>query len=376
MLALAVLLLASGCGKGPRPITFDSTVPTTPPEATTSEPTTSAPSSTGEAGASESVWVDATANLAGLTSECGTVSLVSANGVDNLVGVAKNGLWIGTPDDQWRQLGQGSGSAVVDNRAQSIVFDPKDPTTTFWESGAHGGGVFRTTDGGSTFQRLGNVESADGLGVDFTDDLRQTLVAGLHEQPRVLRSGDGGQSWQDISSGLPPGVGFASFPYVIDRNTYLLGTRSGTASAVLRTVDAGATWSVVHQGGVSGPMLHSPSDGNFYWLLEDGHGVITSSDGGVTWTEADASGPAGGSAGGLVELPDGRFASLGTLQIVVSSDHGASWEAVGPTLPFTPNGMTYSPSHQAFYIWHFDCDPAAGVNLVSPQSILRLDTEA
>ena len=163
--------------------------------------------------------------------------------------------------------------------------------------------MFRTNDGGSTFQRLGNVESVDGLGVDFTDDLRQTLVVGLHEQPKVLRSADGGQSWQDISSGLPAGVGFASFPYVIDRNTYLLGTRSGTASAVLRTVDAGATWSVVHQGGVSGPMLHSPSDGNFYWLLEDGHGVIASSDGGVTWTEVDASGPAGGSAGGLVELP-------------------------------------------------------------------------
>jgi photosystem II stability/assembly factor-like uncharacterized protein len=341
--------------------------------ATEPSTTTTASLTTGEPVDTSSVvapgpWVDATGNLAGLTSECGTISLVAGD----LAGVAKNGLWNGATGDQWQRLGTGAGSATIDNRATSIVHDPSKPQT-FWESGAYGAGVFRTDDGGSTFRRLGNVESADIVSVDFTDPARATLVVGLHEQPRVLRSKDGGQTWQDISAGLPADVGYAASPHVIDANTYLLGTRNGASSAVLRTADGGATWKVVHQGGVTGPVLNSAADSKLYWLLDDGHGVISSADGGQTWQETDSSGPVGGPSGALVELPDGRVATLGTVQVLISGDHGATWESIGPALPYAPSGMTYSPSKKAFYIWHFDCEP--GSIPVQPRSIMRLDAQ-
>jgi hypothetical protein len=366
---IVLLTLAAGCGGGPTPITFDSTVPTDPSTTTTAPLTTGEPVDTSSVVAA-GPWVDATGNLAGLSSECGTISLVSGD----LVGVAKNGLWTGGTGAQWQQLGTGAGSATIDNRAVSIVHDPTNPQT-FWESGAYGAGVFRTDDGGSTFRRLGNVEGADIVSVDFTDPARATLVVGLHEQPRVLRSKDGGQTWQDISAGLPADVGYAASPHVVDANTYLLGTRNGVASAVLRTADGGVTWTVVYQGGVTGPVLQSASDGQLHWLLDDGHGVISSADGGQTWQETDASGPVGGPSGALVELPDGRVATLGTVQVLISGDHGATWESIGPALPYTPAGMTYSPSQKAFYIWQFDCDPPSGAIPVQPRSIMRLDAQ-
>jgi hypothetical protein len=128
----------------------------------------------------------------------------------------------------------------------------------------------------------------------------------------------------------------------------------------------------VHPGSVAGAPLVANSDGQLYWLLDRG-GLITSADDGATWTDIPSYGPAGGSSANLIELPDGRLATLGTTNIVVSADHGAHWKAVGATLPYAPAGLAYSPFHQTFHIWRSDCDAAAKANPVSAGSIMRLD---
>jgi hypothetical protein len=57
----------------------------------------------------------------------------------------------------------------------------------------------------------------------------------------------------------------------------------------------------------------------------------------------------------------------------VSKDHGASWRAVGATLPIKAAGIAYSPFRQTFYIWRSDCDAAAADNPVPAGAIMRLD---
>ncbi len=377
----ASLLVASGCGQGVEPISFDSTLPT---DATTTAlvatSTTSTPTlSTDVTGPkARGPWVDATSNLVGLDSECGTLSFVSARPDRDalIVGVAKQGLWISENGAAtWARLGRAAGSAVINNRTTSITYDPAHPNT-FWESGGYGAGVFKTTDNGASFKGLGDVAHSDQVSIDLTDPNRRTLLSGTHEQPKVFRSTDGGSTWTDISAGLPANIGYASFPHVIDANTYLLGTRSGANSGVFRTADGGATWSPVHDtAAVSGPPLVAKSDGHIYWLLQRGNGLITSKDAGLTWTEVDSSGPVGQDRGTLLELPDGRFATFSENQVIISADHGASWRAVGPSLPYEPSGMTYSPSRHAFYIWHFDCDSARPNLPVIARSIMRLDVD-
>jgi photosystem II stability/assembly factor-like uncharacterized protein len=376
--ALAGVLLLAGCGASATPITFD------PPTSASASTTTvdpigsvTLPPADGAAGSSTATsgqWADVTGNLVGLQSECGLITNVTARPDRDAViaGIAKQGLWsTGEGTDTWTQLGQGGGAAIV-NRPTSLVFAPEKPAT-FWESGIYNsGGVYRTDDDGATFQPMGNIEHSDSVSVDLADPAHQTLLSGTHESSKVLRSTNGGQTWQDISAGLPADVGYTSFPLVLDAQTYLLGTRNSPTGGVLRSTDGGTTWTMVHPGPVSGPALVAKSDGKIYWLLDKGN-MIASGDGGATWTEIPSTGPAGGQYGGLLELPDGRLATLGVTNVLISEDHGAHWHTVGPGLPFQPAGLTYSPVRQTFYVWQSTCDASAASSPVAAGSIMRLD---
>jgi hypothetical protein len=67
-----------------------------------------------------------------------------------------------------------------------------------------------------------------------------------------------------------------------------------------------------------------------------------------------------------IELPDGRIITVGATTLMASTDHGTSWQPLGDPLPFTVNGVTYSPFHNAFYVWQWDCK-----DVVLPNAIMR-----
>jgi photosystem II stability/assembly factor-like uncharacterized protein len=286
------------------------------------------------------------------------------------VSVALKGLWASENGaETWTQLGQRGASATITNRGTAIVYDPTRPNT-YWESGAYGGGgAFRTDDNGQTFRQLGNVRHLDALSVDFTDPERRTLVAGSHEASTVFASRDGGESWSEISRSLPKDVGFTSEPFVLDSQTYLLGTSEGTSSGVYRTTDGGNGWVSVYKGAVKGHPLVAKSDGAMYWVTAAG-GIIKSVDRGVSWTNLAAAGFIQPNSPYLVELPNGELAAAGR-SVVISVNRGATWRTVGPQLPFLPTGFAYSPFRNAFYIWYFSCD--TGPNPIAANAILRLD---
>ena len=384
--AAAVVLSACGApGKSLSELTSASTSvgsgPTTPPSTTrppattrpepTTSPTTAGSSSTAELAAS--TWVPATTNLAGMPSECGNILLVSGRPDRDTViaSVALHGLWATTgASESWTGLGSGGG-ATITNRGTSIVYDPMHPDT-FWETGIYnGGGVYRTDDDGTTFRQLGDIAHVDAVSVDFSDPGRRTLVAGLHEQTGVMRSHDGGQTWTKISGTLPPGVGFTSSPFVVDSHTFLVGTNKGANAGVFRTTDDGVTWTQVFTGAVTGqPLLTSA--GKLFWIVDSSGGIIGSSDGGRTWLSAARAGTVETLAPNLVELPGGAIAAVGKQAIIASQDEGAKWTQIGPTMPYLPAGMTFSPARQAFYIWYYTCD-SNGSNAVPADGIMRLD---
>jgi photosystem II stability/assembly factor-like uncharacterized protein len=373
--------MATSCAEDPAPLSYDP-VPTTttvPLAAATSEPiatepvetTTTVPDGTADA------WVDASGNLVGLQSECGNLSFVSGRpGTDQVIaGVALQGLWV-TEDGgaSWERLGTGEDSAEIRHRLSAVVYDPDDPDT-YWESGTyHDPGVYRTDDGGTTFEPLDGAAHSDYVSVDFTDADRATLLSGVHEQQTVVRSTDGGATWIDVSSGLPDNVGHTAGTYVVDAEVHLYGTKPSedpaSAPGIFRTTDGGETWTEAYDSGVAGAPLRA-SDGNLYWLMHDGEGVIVSDDDGVTWREVGGSDIAH-FAVSLIELPDGRFAALSERHILVSEDQGETWEPIGPNLPYDPTGLTYSEAG-AFYIWRFDCDVDVTEQPVRANSIMRLD---
>src|SRR6202035_1481150 len=117
----------------------------------------------------------------------------------------------------WSHAGAGPGSSSIVSRPSSIMFDPLNPSI-FWISGIYGvngAGIYKTVDGGNTFHPLGPIVHNDFVSVDFTDPLRQTLLAGGHEAAQtVYKSADGGNTWTNIGLNLPSGTGFSSDPLI------------------------------------------------------------------------------------------------------------------------------------------------------------------
>jgi len=317
-------------------------------------------------------WVNVTANLAGMQSECGNMSFLSSRpDRDALIaGVARKGLFLSAnASPSWANLGQGANSAVIINRPSSIVYDPDHPST-WWESGIYnGGGVYRTDDDGATFTQLGTASHCDLVSVGLNDPQRKTLLAGGHESGTVLyRSQDGGANWTNIGSLLPATAGDTSFPLVIDAQNFLVGTKASTGSGVFRSADGGATWTKVSNTPIRSQPLVA-SDHAIYWLLDNDAGLIKSTDQGLHWTQVTQGGVLSSNLSGVLELPAGRFAAVGGGYVLLSRDHGASWQRAGSPLPYSPQGIVYSSFRKAFYIWHFDCgttpDPVPADGIMS-----------
>ena len=313
-----------------------------------------------------STWVNATGNLAKMTSECGNLTTLSqVPGSDTIIaGIALRGLWANRSGSIWTQLGTGAGSATIVNRPLWITYDPARPGV-FWESGIYnGGGIYKTTDNGTTFQQLGSITHNDFVSVDFGDPSRNTLLAGGHEQSqRVERSTDGGKTWTNIGANLPDASNHSVAPLIINSRTYLVNTTGGGAGTggIYRTSNGGASWQQVSALGPSGSPLVT-SKGLIYW--PHGDGLLKSTDSGLTWTRVGSH----LQTVRPIELPNGRLVALGPTNLMISADGGATWSPVGPTLPFAPSGLIYSPRRQAFFIWRWDCG-----NVVLPDAIMKLE---
>src|SRR4029079_19170375 len=124
----------------------------------------------------------------------------------------------------------------------SITFDPEHPEV-FWETGSHtGAGFYKTTDNGLTFKQLGTMTMSQDAAVDFGDPARKTLMTGTHGRG-IYRSTDGGGTFDDISAGVP---GTTLWPFLIDQHTYLIGSYNGDPNiGIYRTTDGGKAWSWV-----------------------------------------------------------------------------------------------------------------------------------
>lgn len=318
-------------------------------------------------------WVPAAANLSGIRSECGNMTSVTVKPDEDWViaGLARKGLHASIEGEDFTELGQGEDSEVLDMRPTQITFDPDTPTT-WWVAGMYGPCAYRTEDNGETFQRLGTSNHCDSLAVDFTDPSRRTLLAGGHEGQNVYKSTDGGDTWDDLGPKLGEDVGFAGFAAIIDSETYLVGSYSGANAGIYRTEDGGDSWERVWEEAVRSRPLFA-SDGTLYWVLsnlDQAQGLLRSDDQGASFERVAGSEPLLSAEYALAELPGGRIASIGFSHLVVSDDRGATWKEVGKKLPYSPTGMTYSAARKAFYIWRFDCE--VGDNPLSEDSIQSL----
>ena len=143
-----------------------------------------------------------------------------------------------------------------------VVIHPRDPSTVFvaalghlWGPNAERG-VYRTRDGGKTWQKVLAGNDVTGAVDVAIDPDGRTLYAALYQRQRkgfgfvgggpgsgLFRSLDGGDTWERLANGLPTGIigriGIAIAPSEPSRVYAIVEHEKG---GVFRSDDRGATW--------------------------------------------------------------------------------------------------------------------------------------
>lgn len=191
----------------------------------------------------------------------------------------------------------------------SIQVAPDDDRRIFCSLSA--GGVYRSDDGGATWKPCNAGVRADFLPdrYPYAGQCVHRLIAHparagrLYQQNHcgVYRSDDAGDSWIEITSGLPSDFGYAlavdpadaDVAYVIPEESSHMRTTVGGRLRVYRTSDAGASWTALTHGL---PQEHAYvsilrdamcNDGHdpvgIYFGTSSGH-LFASRDGGARWS--------------------------------------------------------------------------------------------
>lgn len=286
------------------------------------------------------------------------------------------------PPMEWRSIGPDRGG-----RSIAVAGHAERPFEYYF--GATGGGLFKTTDGGTTWAPVtdGQVGSASVGAVAMAPSNPDIVYIGMGEvQLRanvlqgdgVYRSDDAGKSWRHLGLADTHAIGRIRIDPTDPDRAYVaaLGHPFGPNAerGVFRTSDGGKTWERVlfrdeHTGAVD--LVMDPSNPDILyatlwqvyrkpwrlWSGGEGSGIFKSTDGGNTWTEITRNPGLPSGVLGKVTItvsgadPDRVWANVEAERggLYRSDDGGDSWELVNNHRDIW---------QRAFYFQRLEADPA------------------
>ncbi|MGQ9896485.1 MAG: VPS10 domain-containing protein [Acidobacteriota bacterium] len=236
-------------------------------------------------------------------------------------GATGGGVWKTTDGGvNWQPLGDG---AFRTGSVGAIAVAPSDPNVIYvgmgehtWRGNvSHGDGVYKSTDAGRTWQRIGleNTRHIARIRVHPTNPDVVYVAAmghcfGPNAERGVYRSRDGGKTWQRVlfvseragSADLAmdptnPRILYAGM-WEAQRGPYFF-TSGGPGSGLWKSTDGGETWQdLTRKPGIPKGVLGkicitvSPANPDRLWAsveAEEG-GIFRSDDGGATWTRTNS----------------------------------------------------------------------------------------
>lgn len=200
----------------------------------------------------------------------------------------------GVTPGSWQWVGPGN----IGGRIRALVINPTNPSIMY--VGSVAGGVWKTTDGGTTWSILTDFlpnMAVSSLAMDPTDP--NIIYAGTGEGffngdaiqgNGIFKTTDGGANWSQLSA-----TNNANFYYVnrlsispADHTILLAATRT----RIFRSTDSGATWNSVRSApnpyGVF-QVIFNPTDGTKAVASGTFGAALYSTDSGQTWTPATTS---------------------------------------------------------------------------------------
>lgn len=165
-------------------------------------------------------------------------------------------------------------TGIILGNPESILIDPGNPSKVYVGTGW---GIFRSSDGGQTWQKNNGYAYASALAIDPSDS--NILYAGCSKS--CYKSIDGGVNWTSYSGGL-----YGSCNKLIASSASSTRLFYASNAGIYKSVDSGVTWGACHNGIKANriPALAvAPSSPNIIYIEVGNNGFFKSSDSGNTW---------------------------------------------------------------------------------------------
>lgn len=190
-------------------------------------------------------------------------------------------------------------------------------------------GLYRSTNSGRSWQPAGGPVQRVGA-VAFQKGRR--AYAGYDAAPWILRSNDGGATWQSVGTWSGGSVhSLAAAPDAVYAG-WMGGTRIEDGGGIFRSLDAGASWERAERGLNALKMTAvavDPSDSRIVYTAS-GRSFYSSFDGGASWRRRDLGAVGSDGIASEILIDPARPATLWVPfsgRLLRSDDAGASWRA-------------------------------------------------